>query len=81
MLTAAQIRAARGLLNYSQNDLAEASGVALYTIRRMENSDGIARANSGNLWKVQKALEKAGVTFIESNGGGPGLRLRDSIEY
>ncbi len=77
MITAAQLRAARGLLKWSQSGLAEASGVALSTVTRMEANEGLLRGNADNVWKIQRALEDAGVAFIDENGGGPGLRLRD----
>jgi transcriptional regulator with XRE-family HTH domain len=80
MRTAAQLRAARGLLDWSQGELADAAGVALSTIRRMEIANGMERATAGNVWKVQRVLEVAGILFIDSNGGGPGVRLRVPIE-
>ena len=73
----AQLRAARGLLGWSQNELAEAARVGLSTIRRMEASDGSLRGTAENVWKVQKALEDGGVIFIDSDELGPGVRLRD----
>ena len=72
----AQTRAARGLLGWSQSQLAEASGVGLSTIRRMEASGGPLRGTAGNVWKVQQALEEAGVIFIDADDDGPGVRLR-----
>jgi len=77
MITAAQFRGARGLLGWNQSRLASASGVALSTIKRMEASVGPIRGTAGNVWKVQQALEEGGVVFIEANGGGRGVRLRD----
>ena len=77
MITVAQLRAARGLVKWSQDRLADASGVAISTIRRMEANEGLLRGNAENVWKIQRALEDAGVAFIDENGGGPGLRLRD----
>ncbi len=57
--------------------MAEASGLALSTIKRMEASDGLLRGTAKNVWKVEQALENAGVSFIdESNELGPGVRLR-----
>ncbi len=79
MRFSAQLRAARGLVGWSQEDLANASGVALSTVRRMESSNGPLRSTTENAWKVQKALEDAGVVFIDENGGGPGVRLRDRV--
>lgn len=76
MISAPQIRAARALLGWSQDELAEASGVSLPTIRRMEGL-GPDRSSAGNVDAVTKALVGAGVAFIESNGGGPGVRLRE----
>ena len=76
MIFVAQVRAARGLLDWNQTRLAEATDLALSTIKRMEGSEGILRGNSENVWKVQKALEAAGIKFIdEDDGGGPGVRL------
>ena len=72
----AQLRAARGLLGWSQSQLAEASGVGLSTIRRMEGSDGPLRGTAENVWKVQQALEDAGVIFIYADEEGPGVRLK-----
>ncbi len=61
---------------WSQARLAEASGLALSTIKRMEASDGLLRSTAENVWKVERALENAGVAFIdESNELGPGVRL------
>jgi len=75
MLNPAQIRAARGLLDWRQEDLAEASGVGSATIRRIERSKQI----SGHDWtlvRLQDAFEKAGILFIDDDeGGGYGLRL------
>ena len=73
-ITAAQIRAARALLKWSQSELARQSGVSLPTIRRMEAREGPARRLIDNVWKVQAALESAGIVFI--NGGYPGVRIK-----
>lgn len=80
MLTAAQMRAARALVGMEQRALAEASGVSLPTIQRMEASQGVVRGVIESLMKVMGALETAGVEFINegaaSTGGGRGVRLR-----
>ncbi len=79
MITVAQLRAARGLVGWSQARLAEASGLALSTIKRMEASEDLLRGTAENVWKVEQALENAGVAFIgEGNEFGPGVRLRKS---
>ena len=79
MITVAQLRAARALVGWSQPELAERSGVGLATIRRMEGARGLPKSAAENVWRVQKALEDAGVVFIDENGGGPGVRLRDRV--
>ena len=77
MIEAAQIRAARGLVEFSQIQLAEASGLALSTIRRMEVAGGTLKSSVENVLRVQRALEGAGVIFIDRNeDGGPGVRLK-----
>jgi predicted transcriptional regulator len=79
MLNANQIRAARALLNWSQNELVEKTGLSLTTIRRMEDEKiGPERSSAGNVSTVTKALEEAGVLFLgtgEAIEGGPGVRL------
>ncbi|TQX88457.1 MULTISPECIES: helix-turn-helix transcriptional regulator [unclassified Rhizobium] len=74
MIQAEQIRAARALLGWSQQDLVEKSGLSFTTIKRME-SIGPGRSAAENVAAVQKALESAGVTFIPENGGGAGVRM------
>lgn len=78
MLTAAQIRAARALVGWSQPVLAKASGVSLPTIVRMEGPVGPGRSSAANVDAVRQALENAGVIFLEADAGalGPGVRLR-----
>ena len=72
-----QIKAARALLAWSQEDLASAAGISLPTIKRLESLDGPlgGRNETGN--KIVTALKDAGVEFIEENGGGAGVRLRE----
>lgn len=76
MLTGAQMRMARGYLRWSVRDLAEQSGVSAATIKRMEEVNGTPNVFADNLTKVQTALEKAGITLVPENGGGPGVRLK-----
>lgn len=76
MITSDQIRAARALIRWSAEDLAEKSGVGLSTIRRMEAADGVPSASGKNLAAVQTALEEAGVVFVTADDRiGPGVRL------
>lgn len=73
MVTSAQIRAARGLLNWTVRDLAEKSGVHRNTITRAEtDATGPGHATAA----IRAALEAAGVIFVPENGEGPGVRLR-----
>jgi transcriptional regulator with XRE-family HTH domain len=74
MITAAQCRAARGLLGWSQSDLAETAGIAVVTVHQFEA--GVSKPRSATVYVVTRAFESAGVEFIDENGGGPGLRLR-----
>ena len=74
MITPAQCRAARGLLSWKQRDLAAHSGVGYSTIRKFEAEETAAR--NSTLVVLRLTFEKAGVEFIDENGGGPGLRLR-----
>lgn len=80
MITAFQLKAARALVGMEQRALAEASGVSLPTIQRMEASEGTVRGVIESLMKVMAALKSAGVEFINegtvSSGGGRGVRLR-----
>ena len=70
-----QMRAARGLLDWSQSDLAVAARLSLPTIKRAERDLG-AIVSEDALSAIRKALEKAGVIFVAENGDGPGVRLR-----
>ncbi len=75
MLVPSQIRMARAGVGISVRQLAELSGVADSTILRFETGKGSILAS--NLARMQKALEEAGVMFMEADGGGgPGVRLR-----
>lgn len=76
MLTPEQCRAARALLDWTQGRLSEETGLSALTIRSFENGRD---ARDSNRRLLRLALEKAGVEFIDQNGGGPGVRLRDPI--
>jgi len=80
MITAAQIRAARALLGMDQRRLAQAAGLSLPTIQRMEASDGQVRGNVDSLVKVVDALERVGVELIGEGAvsaeGGRGVRFK-----
>ncbi|WP_082602062.1 helix-turn-helix domain-containing protein [Phenylobacterium sp. Root700] len=79
MLTAEQIRAGRALVGWSGAKLAEAAGISLQTVRRMESAVGPGRSSVENLEAVRRALEGAGVVFLDAARdatAGPGVRLR-----
>ena len=80
MITAGQLRASRALLGIDQRRLAEAAGLSLPTIQRMEASEGVIRGNVDSLMKLVEALAGAGIELIgdgaSSNGGGRGVRLK-----
>jgi hypothetical protein len=74
-MTPGQCRGARALIEMTQPGLARKSGLGLSTIvdfekTRREVSDQAVKA-------MQHALEQAGIQFIDENGGGPGVRLRN----
>jgi transcriptional regulator with XRE-family HTH domain len=74
MVTSAQCRAARGLLNWSQQDLADQAGIGIVTVRQLEAGVNVPRR--ATLEVVRRAFETFGVEFIDEDGGGPGVRLR-----
>jgi hypothetical protein len=76
VITAEQIRGARGLLRWSAARLAKEAAVSLQTIQRMEAVVGVPRSHTKNLEAVQLVLENSGVRFISENGGGVGVRFR-----
>ena len=76
MITGGQIRAARALLRWSAQDLADSAGVGIQTIKRFEAVDGVPPSRSATLLDVQSALVAAGVEFIGSPEDAPGVRLR-----
>jgi transcriptional regulator with XRE-family HTH domain len=80
MITAAQLRAARALLGIDQRRLAEACGLSVPTIQRMEASEGVIRGNVDSLMKLIGALQGLGIELIGENapsaGGGRGVRLK-----
>jgi transcriptional regulator with XRE-family HTH domain len=79
MITAGQLRASRALLGIDQRRLAEAAGLSLPTIQRMETSEDVIRGNVDSLMKLVSALEALGIELIADNAssqrGGRGVRL------
>ena len=71
-----QVKAARSLLAWSQEQLAAAADVSIPTIKRLEAQDGPLGGRDETGIKIRSALESAGIDFIDENGGGAGVRLR-----
>ena len=80
MITRAQIRAARGILNWSRKDLAERSGVSFASMMRLESFEGVPASNFKTLESVKQAFEKAGVEFLGSPEDGAGVRWRPGFK-
>lgn len=74
MITPRQIRAARALLGWSQQQLADKAIVSLNAVTRLEKGKVDSRLST--LAAIQKALTKAGVEFIAADQKGEGVRLR-----
>jgi transcriptional regulator with XRE-family HTH domain len=70
-ITPAQCRAGRGLVAWSQQQLAKAAGVGLSTVRGLET--GRHMPIDANMRAIEGALEAAGVAF--TNGDEPGVKL------
>lgn len=76
MITSAQIRAARGLLDWSRKDLADHSGLSFASMMRLESFDGVPASNVRTLEAIKKAFEEAGIEFIGTPESGAGVRWR-----
>jgi hypothetical protein len=79
MLTGTQMRAARAMLRWRLEDLAERSGLSFATVQRAEAVDGLPAMTARNLMTIKTTFEKAGIIFLDGDytgRGGPGVRLR-----
>ncbi len=79
MLRSSQIRAARALLGWRQQDLASATGIGLATIARIEQGKGMVQGNFSTIVKIQQTLEKKGISFINESEGVIGVRLNPKL--
>jgi transcriptional regulator with XRE-family HTH domain len=70
-MTPSQCRAARGLLNWTQDEMASAARLSVVTVRNFENEKSMPQR--ATLDVIQRALEAAGVEF--TNGEQPGVRF------
>ena len=60
----------------SQVELSELAGVSAATVKRLETSPE-TRGSAASLFKIERALEQAGVEFIPGDESkGPGVRLK-----
>ena len=77
MISNLQIRAARALLGWSQNKLADEAGLSVITVKRLEASDEQFQARFDTVMKVKDAVERAGVVFqVMPDGLVHGVSLR-----
>jgi transcriptional regulator with XRE-family HTH domain len=77
MITGEQVRAARALARMEQTQLAIAADLSVATVKRLEQFRGAIQANTATEASIRKVFADAGVIFIDENGGGAGVRLRD----
>lgn len=75
IITSAQLRAARALLDWSMIDLAKVARVSVSTIKRLED-ERLRPATARSTASVQGAFETAGVRFLADDGDGPGVRCK-----
>lgn len=73
MIKGIQVKMARAALGWGVRELAAKAQIMPNTVSRVENA---LPARKGTLDALENALGKAGIEFIEENGGGPGVRLK-----
>jgi predicted transcriptional regulator len=73
-----QLKAARALLGWSQEVLAEMATVSVPTIKRLEAAEGELGGRAETNKRLIRALQEGGVEFIHENGVGVGVRLKRS---
>jgi len=78
MISSRQIKAARALLGWKGQDLADKSGVGVATLRRYEAQDGMPNANKFVIKAIKTCLEEAGIIFSGDPLTDPGVKLRKS---
>jgi transcriptional regulator with XRE-family HTH domain len=74
MLTPGQCRAARGLIGWNQQELADRAHIGIVTVHQFEA--GLSQPRRITLEVIRRAFETVGLEFIDGNGGGPGVRWR-----
>ncbi len=78
MISSRQIKAARALLGWKGQDLADKSGVGVATLRRYEAQDGMPNANKFVIKAIKTCLEEAGIIFSGDPLTDPGIKLSKS---
>jgi len=78
MISSRQIKAARALLSWKGQDLADKSGVGVATLRRYEAQDGMPNANKFVIKAIKTCLEEAGIIFSGDPLTDPGIKLSKS---
>jgi transcriptional regulator with XRE-family HTH domain len=76
LITSAQIRAARAMLDWSREQLSDNSSVGISALMRLESAEGVPSGNIKTFEAVQKAFEKAGIEFLGSPEEGAGVRWK-----
>jgi transcriptional regulator with XRE-family HTH domain len=76
LITSAQIRAARAMLDWSREQLSDNSSVGISALMRLESAEGVPSGNIKTFEAVQKALEEAGIEFIGNPEEGAGVRWK-----
>lgn len=78
-LSVRQVKAARALLSWNQNQLAEACGVSAPTVKYLEQVGGILGGRPATAHAIRSALEEAGIIFLFEDGEGEGVRLKAGV--
>ncbi|UNK36610.1 helix-turn-helix domain-containing protein [Shinella sp. H4-D48] len=73
-MNAVQCKMARAALGLGVRELAKLAEVSVDTVSRLERGEELMPRT---ITAIQAALTEAGVIFIDQNGNGPGVRLRD----
>ena len=76
MITSAQIRAGRAMLNWSRKDLAEKSGLSFASMMRLESFEGVPSSNFKTLEAIKMTFEREGIEFIGTPESGAGVRWK-----
>ena len=76
MITSAQIRSARAMLDWSREQLSEISGVGISALMRLESADGVPSGNIKTFETVKRVFEEAGIEFLGSPEDGAGVRWK-----